>query len=182
MENLNAEQIRYKMSEKQIKTALECLSKPNSSPADREKCYFMWKEPSCFSCYHEVAQNALALINSQEQRTKELVENNERLRAEQSKIKRKILMEVASKFAGHSDYHGDAILCKLICMSEGKEVGVAKPIDEVRRKETRADTVKEMQERLKAYFGTYVLGYKIPLSEALKAVNQIAKEMLEGEK
>ena len=65
---LNAEQIRYKMSEEQIKTALKCLSKPNSSPADREKCYFMWKEPSCLSCYHEVAQNALALITSQEQR------------------------------------------------------------------------------------------------------------------
>ena len=79
MENLNAEQIRYKMSEMQIKTALECLSKPNSSPADREKCYFMWKEPSCLSCYHEVAQNALALINSQEQRIKELTEENERL-------------------------------------------------------------------------------------------------------
>ena len=69
---LNAERIRYKMSEEQIKTALKCLSKPNSSPADREKCYFMWKEPSCFSCYHEVAQNALALITSQEQNIFEL--------------------------------------------------------------------------------------------------------------
>ena len=70
------------MSEKQIKTALECLSKPNSSPADREKCYFMWKEPSCLSCYHEVAQNALALINSQEQRIKELGEDNEYLKTQ----------------------------------------------------------------------------------------------------
>ena len=69
---LNAERIRYKMSEEQIKTALKCLSKPNSSPADREKCYFMWKEPSCFSCYHEAAQNALALITSQEQKIFEL--------------------------------------------------------------------------------------------------------------
>ena len=77
---LNAEQIRYKMSEKQIKTALECLSKPNSSPADREKCYFMWKEPSCLSCYHEVAQNALAIITSQEQRIKELAEEVESLK------------------------------------------------------------------------------------------------------
>ena len=44
-----------------------------------------------------------------------------------------------------------------------------------------SDTVRKMQERLQAYFGTYVLGYKIPLTEALKAVNQIAKEMLEDE-
>ena len=78
---LNAERIRYKMSEEQIKTALKCLSKPNSSPADREKCYFMWKEPSCFSCYHEVAQNALALITSLEQRIKELTADLEAVRS-----------------------------------------------------------------------------------------------------
>lgn len=46
--------------------------------------------------------------------------------------------------------------------------------------EAKADTVREMQERLKAYFGTYAFGYKIPLTEALKAVNQIAKEMTDG--
>ena len=37
---------------------------------------------------------------------------------------------------------------------------------------------EQMKERLQAYFGTYVLGYKIPLTEALKAVNQITKEMV----
>lgn len=42
----------------------------------------------------------------------------------------------------------------------------------------KEDTVRKMQDRLKIYFGTYALSYKIPLSEALKAVNQIAKEML----
>jgi hypothetical protein len=68
-------------------------------------------------------KRALALINSQEQRIKELTEENERLRA----------------------------------------------------------IPEQMKERLQTHFGTYVLGYKIPLSEALKAVNQIAKEMLEGE-
>lgn len=41
---------------------------------------------------------------------------------------------------------------------------------------------KEMVERLKTYFATFVLGYNIPLTDALKAVNQIAKQMLEGEK
>ena len=44
-----------------------------------------------------------------------------------------------------------------------------------------ADTVRKMQERLKMYFGTYTLGYKIPLKEALKVINQIAKEMSRGE-
>lgn len=44
----------------------------------------------------------------------------------------------------------------------------------------RADTVRKMQERLKTYFGTYILGYKIPLTETLKIIDQIAKEVLEG--
>ena len=39
-----------------------------------------------------------------------------------------VLKEAAKKFAGHSDYHGDTILCTLICMAEGKEVGNAKPL------------------------------------------------------
>ena len=39
---------------------------------------------------------------------------------------------------------------------------------------------KQMKERLQAYLVTYVLGYKIPLSEVLKGVDQIAKEMSEG--
>lgn len=41
-----------------------------------------------------------------------------------------------------------------------------------------ADTVRKMSEKLKAYFGTYFLGYKIPISEALKALNQTSKEIL----
>ena len=46
--------------------------------------------------------------------------------------------------------------------------------------QAKADTVREMQERLKMYFGTYVLGYKIPLAGALAIIDQIAKKMLEG--
>lgn len=50
------------------------------------------------------------------------------------------LKEAASKFAGHSDYHGDTILSKLICIAEGKEVGNAIPlnIDEI-----KAEVVKK---------------------------------------
>ena len=50
--------------------------------------------------------------------------------------------------------------------------------DEIER--TKADTVRKMQEKLKIHFGTYVLGYKIPLTETLKIIDQIAKEMLKG--
>lgn len=34
-----------------------------------------------------------------------------------------------SKFAGHSDYHGDSILVAIQCVSEGKEIDAVKPID-----------------------------------------------------
>lgn len=87
--------------------------------------------------------NALALI-------KELIEENERLRAEN-------------------------VDCKLgFSLLEDAFQRLEKINNQI-----EAETVRKMQERLQAYFGTYVLGYKIPLSEAIKAVNQIAKEMLE---
>ena len=64
----------------------------------------------------------------------------ERLHDEVSKTRRKALLEASSKFAGHSDYHGDTILCKLICMAEGKEVEIAKPLD---KSEIKSESVKE---------------------------------------
>jgi hypothetical protein len=83
--------------------------------------------------------DALSLI-------RELIEENEKLRAEQAKIKRKVLMEAASKFAGHSDYHGDTVLGKLICMAEGKEVGEARPLD---KNKIKSEAIKEVLDKLK---------------------------------
>lgn len=70
----------------------------------------------------------------------------ERLKSELSNTRRKALLEAASKFAGHSNYHGDTILCKLICMAEGKDVGIAKPLD---ISEMKAEAVKEFADKLK---------------------------------
>ena len=36
---------------------------------------------------------------------------------------------VGSKIAGHSNYHGDSILCALYCATEGKEIHTVKPLD-----------------------------------------------------
>ena len=47
----------------------------------------------------------------------------------QSEVVKEVLEKAASKFAGHSDYHGDTILQVLYCMAEGKEVDNAKPLD-----------------------------------------------------
>ena len=70
----------------------------------------------------------------------------ERLKSELSNTRRKALLEAYSKFEGHSDYHGDTILCKLICMAEGKEVGTATPLD---MSEIKVKAYKKFAERLK---------------------------------
>jgi hypothetical protein len=163
---LNAEQVRYKMSEKQIKTALECLSKPNSSPADREKCYFMWKEPSCFSCYHEVAQNALALITSQEQRIKELGEEVERRKNQ--------YLSLVESHNRTCDYLNtkDVEMAKLTEENERLRDTAYRLEGEVHRE--RADTVMKMHSKL--------CEGRVSNDNVVIVANQVAKEMLEGEK
>lgn len=66
MENLNAEQIKKALG--------RCTSGAGCADCPRELSYG--------GCFKQVMINALALINSQEQRIKELTEENERLRAE----------------------------------------------------------------------------------------------------
>ena len=89
--------------------------------------------------------NSLDIINTQQAEI-------ERLKDEVSKARRKALLEASSKFAGHSDYHGDTILCKLICMSEGKEVGIAKPLDKSKIKsEAVKEFVKEHKEIMRLF-------------------------------
>lgn len=68
----------------------------------------------------------------------------ERLKDEVSTARRKALLEASGKFAGHSDYHGDTVLVKLICMAEGKEVGEARPLD---KNEIKAEAIKEYIEK-----------------------------------
>ena len=138
MENLNAEQIKKVL----------------------EHCTNWTFETGCKGCPYEdncidedVTRDALALINSQEQKIFEL-ENR--------------LKEC------ENGYKGTNFLDR--CKLHDAEEKVKKLTEENER--LRA-IPEQMKERLQAYFGTYVLGYKIPLSEALKAVNQIAKEMLE---
>lgn len=70
-----------------------------------------------------------------------------RKNADIESIRRKALLDASSKFAGHSDYHGDTILCTLICMGEGKAVENAKPLD---ISKIRAEAIKEFAERVKA--------------------------------
>ena len=65
---------------------------------------------------------------------------NERLLQKLQQAKSEALMHAFSKFAGHSDYHGDTILCQLTCMAEGKETKSAIPID---MNQIKSEAIKE---------------------------------------
>ncbi len=132
-----------KLTDNEIKKALElCFS---SDFGKCEKCPLERYKDEVFTCMRLKQEYAINLINR-------LQEENERLQKEVAKeftcfvgdphkvehcpyleemqtTRAKALKEAASKFAGHSDYHGDTILCKLYCMAEGKEVENAKPLD-----------------------------------------------------
>lgn len=54
--------------------------------------------------------------------------------------------ELFTKFAGHSDYHGDTILCIIQCMAERKTVDNARPLD---TSKIKSKAYKEFAERLK---------------------------------
>lgn len=113
------------MTDNEIIKALECCSK-------NILCgQYPLKEKN--NCINKLSAYALELISRQQAEI-------ERLHDEVSKTRRKALLEASSKFAGHSDYHGDTILCKLICMAEGKEVEIAKPLD---KSEIKSESVKE---------------------------------------
>ena len=104
----------------------------------------------CFECpYYSVIddeclgdnnKDILDLINRQNAEI-------EKLKKEVLETRRNALLEAVSKFAGHSDYHGDVILSKLQCMAEGKEVDVAIPLD---KNKIKSDAIKEFADGLKA--------------------------------
>ena len=80
MENLNAEQ---------VKKALECCTSGNSVSACMSGCPLYEKEDcECINDDTALLKYALALINSQEQRIKELAEENEKLKKILSSVAR----------------------------------------------------------------------------------------------
>ena len=123
-----------KLTDNEIIKALECC---NGSFDRCGECPLDNVSQEKLRCW-ELEKSALNLINR-------LQAENERLKGEVSNARRKALLEAKGKFAGHSDYHGDTILCKLICMAEGKEVGSAKPLD---KSEIKSEAYKEFANRI----------------------------------
>ena len=161
-----------------------------------------------YDCKEVMLQNALDFFNRQkieierlekESLSKEKAYNNEYFlrkeiedelkdhKAEDEKLLQKLqqakyeaLMHAFSKFAGHSDYHGDTILCQLRCLAEGKETKTAKPID---TNQLKSETIKEFAERAE----TLVLPLLLPATlqerdrvyRCLNIIDNLVKEMTE---
>ena len=152
------------MTDNEIIKALECCVYRSCNECIRQPIEYGRTERDCKT---GLMKCALSLINRQKAEI-------ERLRDEVSKARRKALLEASSKFAGHSDYHGDTILCKLICMAEGKEVGVAKPLD---KSEIKAKAIKEFAERLKDMHKHNTTSV-VSLVTVFDNINSLVKEMV----
>ena len=165
--------IDKKYTDKDIISSLEVIA----TTCNCNECKIRSGRWGTCNCSETTANAALDIINHQKLEI-------ESLKSELSNTRRKALLEAASKFAGHSNYHGDTILCKLICMAEGKDVGIAKPLD---ISEIKAEAIKEFAERLKSLvnqhhymlanihnsrdFGMFTVGFE-------QAIDNIVKEMV----
>ena len=182
MENLNAEQIN---------DILDKMDFFQGQRAGRE----LWNDKPFDVQEQDIANFSRDIslikeyITSQEQRIKELTEENEAwqkqlisqkenagkayydLACEVEKLRDENELLIASM---HIPKNNDKVYVK-INLPNGKD-GSTYCLPSQRK--IVVDTVRKMSEKLKAYFGTYFLGYKIPISEALKALNQTSKEIL----
>ena len=134
------------MDKEQIIKALECCG---GDIVECQKCAYV--KNGYNRCKERASQDALALITSQEQRIKELTEENERLR-EDNEIKsqkRANIFEIANAF------------------ERGRIKG-------------RADTVRKIQERFIAEIEQTPNANEHFIKAWKSKIDQIAKEMLEG--
>jgi 7-keto-8-aminopelargonate synthetase-like enzyme len=153
MENLNAEA---------VKKALECCTLGD--------CYPCPYGNIGTGCRDKMSEDALALITSQEQRIKELTEENERL------TKRILIADEDIKRLRNK------VTATIILTDKDAERIKTECLEKIELdvKAIKADTVQEFAERLKALLKTdYINGTR---EHALSVIDQIAKEMLEGEK
>lgn len=109
------------MTDDEIMKALECCIRDDEDIYELNACNkcMLYDDTRCTNHLRDLA---LDLINRQQTEI-------EKLKDEVAKARRKALLEAFSKFAGHSDYHGDTILCILSCIAEGKAVENATPLD-----------------------------------------------------
>ena len=147
MENLNAEQ---------VKKALKCCGEYTHGTTCNNCPYMHIELADNEICSNRMSQDALALITSQEQRIKELTEENERMKKALNTG-----MYIVRSYRGSGN---SAHLRELV---------------RVRMDAVRADTVRKMLEKLHARKVSYgnITFRVVPLDD----IDHVAKEILEGE-
>ncbi len=98
--------------------------------------------------------------------------------------------KLSKLFASHSDYHGDTILSLIGCISEGKEVSSARPLDTDRIK---LEAIKEYQKKLiyeivnrppeKTPDGAFYMSGRVDRqNEIIDIINELAGVYIETQK
>ena len=163
-------------TDEEIKIALANCAFSAYNPDACTECHY--NNVGAPTCVASCTNDALYLINRQKSEI-------ERLKSELSNTRRKALLEASSKFAGHSNYHGDTVLCKLICMAEGQEVDTAIPLD---ISKIKTEAYKEFAMKLKEEDFNYCIDVvydgsatvkiiRINQSQFNKQIDSILKEM-----
>lgn len=161
MENLNAEQVKKALRGHIGVVDMRC-----------EECHYNQVNGS-ETCIALLITDALALINSQEQRIKELTQANEQLSEsydQLEKTKDELLLE-----RSRLTEENERLKAQKYYIHSDDRIEMIPTVESV-----RADTVRKMQERLKECFNNEIKHMSIYTEgQVLFAVDQIAKEMLE---
>lgn len=161
------------MTDKEIIKALECFAIDNDFDVSQcVGCAFESKSICCENASEGIAKASLDLINRLQAEKEALIAGQETMskyiEEQQAEIEKLVKLlddkcdrciakerteavkefanELKRVFAGHSDYHGDTILTKIVCLAEGKVIKCAEPID---TNNMKAKAVKRFAERLK---------------------------------
>ena len=155
------------LNAEQIKKALECCQFRHIKKNCDECKYHRWIEPACRDL---ICQDALALINSQEQRIKELTENLHATRTELTRVQ-----EENERLRAENE---------ALAISEVKECEISQMlVYRIRDKHPAvmaviSDTVRKMQEALEQRIHSKLSYHGWYLKETVIA--ETAKELLES--
>ena len=161
-----------------IKKALECCGEYTHGTTCNNCPYMHIDLADNDICSNRMSRDALALITSQEQRMKELTAENKLLNVELGNANSEILrlIERTKELTEENErLKSVEFTCGFVKPHKVLECPI---FDEIVR--TKADTVREMQDRIAQYIGTYTDKSFVYVSAMFKLIDRVAKEMLEG--
>ncbi len=170
MENLNAEQ---------IKKALECCTRGRKSEADRPclDCHYnecnlvggTCERQTTGTCQGWLMKDALALINSQEQKNKELTED---LHATRTELTRAQAENAKYEAENHAEFN------KWLKLEEATKRHHAELFEEAKIV-VKADTVRELQKRFKEKVEKFLISPAFQY-QANNFIDQVAEEVIKN--